>query len=174
MEIFKEIKNTNKRYYISNLGRVKSFARGKEKFLKNNLHRTGYYYVFLNKRPNKIHRLVAAYFIENKDNKTEVNHIDGDKLNNSINNLEWVTHRENMIHAYNTGLLKNNSPTRNIFSQKGQQHPNAKLTDEDVVEIRTLHKNGVGFGEILKQYSNFSRGCIGKVVYYGAWKHIKI
>jgi len=73
----------------------------------------GYYYVCLSKngkvRKFKVNRLVAQAFIPNPDNKPFVNHIDGDKLNNNVNNLEWCTQSENMLHAYKYGLRKSHS-----------------------------------------------------------------
>lgn len=78
----------------------------------------------------KIHRAVAETFIPNPDNKPQVNHIDGNKQNNTIENLEWVTASENMLHAYANNLWDSN----NI---KGMKNPNAKLTNEDIIFIRT-------------------------------------
>lgn len=79
----------------------------------------------------KIHRLIAEAFIPNPDNKPHINHIDGNKLNNAISNLEWCTHKENMQHAWNTGLSK---PLRGEFGS------GAKLTASQVLEIRELSK----------------------------------
>lgn len=82
----------------------------KYKSIKQYLQNSGYLKLTLrknNKQYNKtVHRLVAEAFIPNPDNKLQVNHIDGDKQNNNVNNLEWCTKSENMKHAFKTGLSK--------------------------------------------------------------------
>ena len=74
--------------------------------LSKNTKQSGYIRVYINGKPRLLHRLIAEAFIPNPDNKPEVNHIDGNKHNNDISNLEWCTHHENMSHAWNTGLIK--------------------------------------------------------------------
>jgi hypothetical protein len=99
-------------YMISNLGNIKSLnykRTGKEQTLKQNINGRGYCYVNIssNGKYNNllIHREVAKAFLKNDDkNKTDINHKDGNKLNNNINNLEWCTRSENILHAYRTGL----------------------------------------------------------------------
>lgn len=91
-------------YKIHRSGVVFSDARNK--FLKNSLTDDGYVIIRLRKKKLRINRLVAIYFVPNPDpeNKKEVNHIDGDKLNNNDWNLEWHTRKENAAHAKETGL----------------------------------------------------------------------
>lgn len=105
-EVWKKIDDYN--YEVSNQGRVRNIST--KKVLKEQLHGQKYYRVNLFKDGKihhyKIHRLVALAFIHNPDNKPEVNHKDGNKLNNDVNNLEWVTGEENVEHALQTGLIK--------------------------------------------------------------------
>jgi len=119
-EIWKDIKNYEGYYQISNKGRVKSLNRivphsysGKltlpEKILKLHKKSNGYYTVSLCKNTRKgirfyVHRLIAEAFIPNPQNYIEINHIDGNGYNNSLSNLEWCTHSYNMNHAVITGL----------------------------------------------------------------------
>lgn len=106
-EIWKDIEGYEGLYQVSNLGRVKSNLR-KGKILKSNSTYDGYYNVTLSKngklKTYRIHRLVCIAFLDNPLNKSEVNHIDGNKKNNNIENLEWCTRSENAEHAHKTGL----------------------------------------------------------------------
>jgi hypothetical protein len=106
-EIWKEIIIENKDtkgYYISSLGRFKNRKGVIMKDYKP--HHTGYIYLRVNIDKYALHRLIAQMFIENPENKPFVNHIDGNKLNNTVNNLEWVTCAENNLHNHKTGLIK--------------------------------------------------------------------
>jgi hypothetical protein len=108
MEVWKKIKGFED-YYVSNYGNVKSLKNNKIRLLKQENNRgndKGFYKRVSLCKNNvvtrfQIHRLVAIYFIQNKDNKKCVNHIDGNPSNNHYKNLEWSTHSENEIHSYN-------------------------------------------------------------------------
>lgn len=103
---WKEIQGYNGRYFISSNGQIKNkYGKILKPWIRN-----GYYTIGLmvnKKRTNYyIHRLVAEYFLSNPDKQRNfVNHLDGDKLNNNVSNLEWCTRQENAQHAYETGLL---------------------------------------------------------------------
>ena len=117
-EIWKDIKDYEGRYAVSNLGRIKSYPKKghghNSIILKSKLTKDGYYETaLLSKGKGKnqykyirTHRIVAQAFIPNPENKPEINHKDGNKLNNNVDNLEWVTSSENQLHAYRTGLQK--------------------------------------------------------------------
>ena len=96
-------------YRVSNFGRVKSF-KTKPRIMKPVLVSKGYLHVMLCKDSKvkwfSIHRLVALTFIPNPEEKPQVNHRDGHKLNNHVSNLEWCTRSENQRHAAKLGLLK--------------------------------------------------------------------
>ena len=77
------------------------------------VNENGYIKVYVYNKSYALHRVVALTFIENPENKEQVNHIDGNKINNSVNNLEWVTNKENQIHKFKTGL--GNNYTRKII-----------------------------------------------------------
>lgn len=121
-------------YEISNLGRL----RRKGKVLTTPSSKVGYYRKCLKdlKKNLLIHRAIALCFVPNPNNYPEVNHIDGNKSNNRIENLEWVTRKQNAIHAYKTGLM---------HDQNGEKGPRAKLSAKEVLIIREALS--VGFGQ---------------------------
>ena len=106
MEVWRNVRDYPG-YRISNTGRVKNSITGR--ILKPGQHRQGYSMVWLSDRNGvrgkTIHRLVAEAFIPNPEHKPQVNHVDGNKSNNYIDNLEWNTGSENTIHAYRTSLF---------------------------------------------------------------------
>lgn len=110
-EVWKDVVGYENKYKVSNLGRVYSIERNGTKghFCKEKIS-YGYSKVCLVKKSKiklcALHRLVAIAFIPNPNNYPQVNHIDGNKQNNNVDNLEWVTAKQNMEHAYKTGLKK--------------------------------------------------------------------
>lgn len=102
-EVWKDVGGFEGEYQISSFGRLKHFSKNGWNILKNTNKKGDYFNVVLTgKSYNKsvrIHRLVAEAFIPNPENKPQVNHIDGNKQNNNVNNLEWVTAKENMLHS---------------------------------------------------------------------------
>lgn len=121
-EIWKDINGFEGIYQVSNLGRVKSLKRkigtqgkvieiNREKIMKGRIDLVGYLKVVLRKDgygyEKQIHRLVLEAFKPETNNSLVVNHIDGVKNNNNLDNLEWCTQKENLKHASKMGLLKN-------------------------------------------------------------------
>lgn len=132
-EVFKDVSGFEDYFQISNFGNV--FSKRSNKLLKIHLPKGKGYASFTTKIGGrlgetfnlKIHRLVAIAFVENPLNKNEVNHIDGNKLNNMASNLEWVTQKENISHAKSLGLFK---------TAEGILNSQSKLTENDISFIR--------------------------------------
>lgn len=106
MEIWKPVSGYEGLYEVSGCGKVKSLLHNQEKILKPNFQEKGYLSVELYKEKKRkrflIHRIVAEAFIPNIENKPQVNHIDENKSNNSVENLEWVTEKQNINHGTRT------------------------------------------------------------------------
>ena len=157
------------RYEVSNLGRVRSYARyRKPRLLKPYHDPRGYvqmvFTVDRKPRTHWLHRLVAAAFITNPENKPSVNHINGNKADNSAANLEWATYSENTTHGYRTGLLK---PPM-IRGERGYH----KLTEKDVLAIRAEYvPRKVSHPKLAAKYG-VDRRTIEAVLLRRTWTHI--
>ena len=176
MEKWKDIKFFDG-YQVSNTGLVKSkekFIKGygsrikhqKERILKSVPNHSGYHRLTLrsnNKSFNaSVHRLVAEAFIPNPLNKTEVNHIDGDKSNNCVSNLEWTTPSENQKHSYKTGL----------HSQTGSRNGFSKINESIVSDIRKMYDSGnISCTAIAHRYK-LSVPTVSMIVNRKTWKHV--
>lgn len=155
-EIWKNVKGYETKYKVSSHGRVKSITYNK---IMNCVSlRSGYKSVGFGKKHFKIHRIVAITFIENNDKtKTAVNHKDGNKLNNHVNNLEWVSIKENNKHAYDIGL---NKLTKRAVHQMDLEG-NIIATFESMKEAK--EKTGI-------PDSSISNVCKNKSSYAGGYK----
>lgn len=131
-------------YFVTEEGLV--FSSKTNKYLKFSYDQQGYQRVGLyignyKIKTIKVHRLIAETFIENTENKKDVNHIDGDKSNNNVSNLEWCTRSENIKHAFKTGLSTISDAQKNRFiamskAQTGANNPAArKLINTETGEI---------------------------------------
>ena len=161
-EIWKDIKGYEGIYKISNLGRVKSKRKINYGYKSSN----GYKKTTLSKNNIQtdfyIHRLVGIHFILNLDNKPQINHKNGIKTDNSIENLEWVTCQENAIPAYNNGLSKPITP-------KGENHHKSKLSIINVLEIKEMLKNGYTQNIIANKFG-VKKGAISHIKNGRNWK----
>lgn len=123
MENWKIIEGTNNHYEVSNLGNVRCDGVP----VKTEIEQTGYVKVkiklIFGTRWFSLHRVVAAYFCENPDNKEQVNHIDGNKENNSANNLEWVTNIENQRHRIDILKKDNKGENNPMYGMSGEKSP---------------------------------------------------
>lgn len=149
-EIWKDIEGYKGKYQVSNYGRVKSFVANKhrtESILKHSLCTAGYLKVQLSNKGKikqiMVHRLVANAFIPNLDNKRTVNHIDGNKHNNMVSNLEWCSYSENMKHAYDNGL-------NHWVEGKGKKSIPVLMIDKNTNEVLKEFKS---IGEATRYFS---------------------
>lgn len=192
MELWKSLKDVvecGDFYEISNLGNIRSIDRKvnsrnclrtvKGTVLKPNTNKDGYRFIIVSMNGSYkrylMHRLVALAFIDNPENKPVVNHIDGNKSNNTLvfddtlqvwkGNLEWATKKENTRHAVATGLL---------VGKKGEENPNSRFSDETAIEIFNKYKtNKYSLQELADEY-NSSLAVLSSIVAGKSRKHLNL
>ena len=160
------------RSYTKTYHPLKFYIQKRDRYNNGNLTLT--VTVRINKRPWKVHRLVALAFIENSENKPTVNHINGVKTDNRVENLEWCTYKENTQHAINNNLFYFNSSEQSInkIIKKGSLNGNALLTESQVIEIRNKYKPRIYTRNMLALEYNVKESCIKDIVNRNSWKHI--
>lgn len=163
LERWKDVANYEGIYKVSDLGRVWSCERidergfkRKGKYLRPTMNQKGFLFLVLQDNKSKaVHRLVAEAFIENREGKPYVTHLNGNKTDNRAVNLEWVTYQENVKHANDMGLWS---------VPKGEESHNAVLTNEQANEIRVERANTKRtLAELAKKYS-VSVSTIHKII----------
>lgn len=161
-EIWKPVTGYEGLYEVSNLGRVKSLRNNI--IMKDFLSNKGYKLIKLSKEKARkaysIHRLLAQAFISNKENKKYINHLNGIRNDNNINNLEWVTGRENNLHT--SRIMKRNT---------GETHGSAKLKKKDILEIRIMLRNNIPHSIITEEYGIVS-STISYINQRKTWRHV--
>lgn len=176
IEDWKPVLNYESLYEVSTTGSIRSVARKcptKGGKLRNVSAKTlkpvlvkGYHIVNLHKdgvmRQFRLHRLIAEAFIPNPQNLGIVNHLDGNKTNNHMSNLEWCTVERNNTHAAELGLLK---------GRKGEQHHGNTLTENIVRLIKNALTRGVK-GSVLASTYNVSQATISNIKHNKNWNHI--
>lgn len=167
-EMWKDVPEFEGCYQISNLGRVRSIDRkfkskdGRNWSIKGRIDNPtisskGYFhkrFKYNGKQKNyKIHRLVGLLFLTNSSNLLEINHKDGNKLNNNAENLEWCSRQQNMNHASINGLLPR------------------KLDSKKIIIIREKYINGSSKESLAKEF-NVTIPCIHSIIIRHTWKHV--
>ena len=153
-----------KNYKIDTQGNV--FSLHRNRLMKPHLIRNGYLRVNIKcddgvARAFLIHRLVALTYIPNPDFKSEVNHIDGIKTNNTLSNLEWATREENQQHAFSNGLNTN----------VGESNGRSILSSDQVLEVYWKLYNGARNSDLAKEY-NLSRTAVMEIKSKTNWTEI--
>ena len=182
VETWKPVPGYDGRYEVSDWGRVRSLnPTGHQPsviYLRPKVGRGGYHVVRLYKdkvwREFGIHRLVLIAFVGLDADRREANHKDGDKANNHLSNLEWLTRRENHMHALKLGLKLHPRQYRKRNGKpepRGVDHPTAKLSEEQVRDIKYMLRMGIGPTRIASALG-INRTTINAIKFGVTWTHI--
>lgn len=174
MEVWKDIDGYEGDYQISTYGRVRSIKtktyiyQDENHMLKPRYNSNGGYAKVALYKDNKrkqmfIHRLVALAFIPIIKDKTLINHKNGIKDDNRVENLEWCDNSENINHAINNGLKP---------SSKGSQHGMSKLNEEQVLKMRQEHESGIHYSILAKKYKVSRSTTYAILVSKKLWRHL--
>lgn len=175
LEVWKEIKGYEDSHLISNLGKIKSLqryvkAKGgskrqvKGRIIKQCIDSVGYFAAKINNKTIRIHRILGETFLENPTNLPCINHINGIKTDNSLQNLEWCSYSENNKHAYDI-KLKHANPTL------GEKNHLSKLSELDVISIKNRLRQKEKQVDIAKIY-NITQAAVSLIKINKNWKHL--
>ena len=171
-EEWKDIVGYEGLYQVSNLGRIRAIRNSAYKILEGQKKQSGYIGCALSKngiiKHYRVHRLVAEAFIQNAENKPQVNHINGIKTDNNVKNLEWCTAKENINHSYKVGLSKGRRDGKNVLSKKIRQYSLDGVLIKEWESAMQIQRE-MGFNN-----SAISACCLNKQKQsYGyVWRHI--
>lgn len=174
MEEWKDIKGYEGIYQVSNKGQVRSIVKrhsSMPRIMKQRTAGAGYAYVGLStngiQRKHAVHRLVAEAFIPNLEGKPEVNHINGNKEDNCADNLEWVTSKENKIHAHNMGFYEEDARNRsiavvavNMKNGDSKEYPSMTAASKATGIMQGSISNSVKYGHQTNGYKFYRKETI--------------
>lgn len=169
--VWKEIKDFEGIYWISNTGGIKRLYKGKFRYLKPSPNKSRYNYLYIKLhtptlvRNVRLHRIVALHFISNPENKSCVNHKDFDVSNCSVGNLEWATHKENTAWTIKAGRTAHN---------RGEKCGRGILTEKIVrAIIIDRKKTGLSYSKLAKKHdTNYSN--VAHIIRGSRWAHINV
>ena len=166
-ELWKDIKNFEGVYSVSNFGRIRGEIeyRGRKsgRIIKGYIRKDGYHTVLLKKRGFYVHILVAQAFIGDRPYKYEVNHKDGDKKNCRHDNLEYLTKSDNCIHAIKNHLMPH---------RRGESNGQSKLNPIQVLEIRNIYNQKNNSSYKLAKLYKVTPATIRDIIRRKSWPHI--
>lgn len=157
---WKDIPGFDGEFQASACGKIRSISKPVA-ILTTYRRGHGYRHVIIDNKNFYVHRLVAKTFVSNPENKPQVNHINGNKSDNRAENLEWMTPRENMLHAVKNGLR----------GHCGESACNVKLSRSEVLAIREKHRDRIKIQDIAEAYGVHKK-TIEAIVYRYTWKHL--
>lgn len=175
IEIWKDIENF-KNYQVSNLGNVRSLDRveffgchtriRKGTLFTPQVNRDGYLKVGIRQNGKyvlkSIHRLVAEAFLPNENNLPQVNHKNGNKQDNTVSNLEWISAKDNCIHAIKTNLYQ---------TARGESSNRSHLTESDIIKIREIYQSIKNYCEVARIFK-ISEATARAIIKRETWRHI--
>lgn len=155
------------KYMVTINGEVISIRKDTKKILKPCIDKDGYHHVMIYldgiAYNRSVHRLVALAFIDNPDGKPEVNHKDGNKNNNHASNLEWTTTKENIGHAWDTGLSN---------AKIGTEHPESIYSDKQIKKVCKMLENNKYSMKEISEKTKVSYTVVKQIKNRVLWKHI--